>query len=112
MKSLITTTPPLLSLDDPEISDANTTVSFRNARLERQYPECGAGLTDQRVGTAPLESLNVTHRTPCELANAFSDEEIRDLTASHRCDLVGDIDYVGGNQLEAWPSISFTKTGS
>jgi DNA ligase (NAD+) len=74
-------------LDAPEISDAEYDGLMRELQaLETQYPDLAAlDSPTQRVGAPPLEKFAaVTHRTPMlSLANAFSDEEIREF--DRRC---------------------------
>lgn len=73
--------------DDPEISDADYDLLFRELiELETAFPDLvNADSPTQRVGAPPLEKFGaVTHRTPMlSLANAFSDEEIREF--DRRC---------------------------
>ena len=74
-------------LDDPEISDADydLLIGELNA-LEQEFPDLiSPNSPTQRVGAPPLEKFGaVTHRTPMlSLANAFSDEEIREF--DQRC---------------------------
>ncbi len=74
-------------LDDPEISDAEYDGLMRELQtLETQYPDLAApDSPTRRVGAPPLEKFRtVTHLTPMlSLANAFSDEEIREF--DRRC---------------------------
>jgi DNA ligase (NAD+) len=74
-------------LDDPEIPDADYDLLLRELiDLETQFPDLVTpDSPTQRVGAPPLEKFGtVTHRTPMlSLANAFSDEEIREF--DHRC---------------------------
>ena len=74
-------------LDDPEISDAEYDGFMRELQtLEAQYPDLAApDSPTMRVGAPPLEKFRTfTHLTPMlSLANAFSDEEIREF--DRRC---------------------------
>jgi len=74
-------------LDDPEISDADYDLLLRELiDLETRFPDLVTpDSPTQRVGAPPLEKFStVTHRTPMlSLANAFSDEEIREF--DRRC---------------------------
>ena len=74
-------------LDDPEISDAEYDGLMRELQtLETQYPDLAApDSPTMRVGAPPLEKFRTfTHLTPMlSLANAFSDEEIREF--DRRC---------------------------
>ncbi len=74
-------------LDDPEISDADYDLLLRELiDLETQFPDLVTpDSPTQRVGAPPLEKfVAVTHLTPMlSLANAFSDEEIREF--DRRC---------------------------
>ena len=74
-------------LDDPEISDTDYDLLLRELiDLETQFPDLATpGSPTQRVGAPPVEKFGaVTHRTPMlSLANAFSDEEIREF--DRRC---------------------------
>ncbi len=74
-------------LDDPEISDADYDFLLRELiDLETQFPDLAApDSPTQRVGAPPVEKFGaVIHRTPMlSLANAFSDEEIREF--DRRC---------------------------
>jgi DNA ligase (NAD+) len=69
-------------LDDPEISDAEYDGLMREVQtLEAQYPDLAApDSPTMRVGAPPLEKFRTfTHLTAMlSLANAFSDEEIRE----------------------------------
>ena len=74
-------------LDDPEIADADYDLLLRELiDLETEFPDLiTPDSPSQRVGVPPLEKFSpVTHRTPMlSLANAFSDEEIREF--DRRC---------------------------
>jgi DNA ligase (NAD+) len=74
-------------LDDPEISDIDYDLLLRELiDLETEYPDLiTPDSPSQRIGAPPLEKFSpVAHRTPMlSLANAFSDEEIREF--DHRC---------------------------
>lgn len=74
-------------MDDPEITDADYDLLLRDLNaLELEFPDLiTPDSPTQRVGAPPLEKFGaVTHRTPMlSLANAFSDEEIRDF--DRRC---------------------------
>jgi DNA ligase (NAD+) len=74
-------------LDDPEIADADYDLLLRELTdLETEFPDLlTPDSPTQRVGAPPLEKFGaVTHRTPMlSLANAFSDEEIREF--DRRC---------------------------
>ena len=74
-------------LDDPEIADADYDLLLRELiDLETEFPDLVTpDSPTQRVGAPPLEKFGtVTHRTPMlSLANAFSDEEIREF--DRRC---------------------------
>ena len=74
-------------LDDPEISDAEYDGLMRELQaLEIQYPDLASpDSPTRRVGAPPLEKFRaVTHLTPMlSLANAFSDQEIREF--DRRC---------------------------
>jgi len=74
-------------LDDPEIADADYDLLLRELNaLELEFPDLiTPDSPTQRVGAPPLEKFSpVTHRTPMlSLANAFSDEEIREF--DRRC---------------------------
>jgi DNA ligase (NAD+) len=74
-------------LDDPEIADADYDLLLRELiDLETEFPDLiTPDSPSQRVGAPPLEKFSpVTHRTPMlSLANAFSDEEIREF--DRRC---------------------------
>jgi DNA ligase (NAD+) len=74
-------------LDAPEISDAEYDGLMRELQaLEIQHPDLAApDSPTRRVGAPPLEKFRaVTHLTPMlSLANAFSDEEIREF--DRRC---------------------------
>ena len=74
-------------LDAPEISDAEYDGLMRELQaLEIQYPDLASpDSPTRRVGAPPLEKFRaVTHLTPMlSLANAFSDEEIREF--DRRC---------------------------
>ncbi len=82
-------------LDDPEITDAEYDLLLRELTdLETAFPDLiTADSPTQRVGAPPLEKFRpVTHRTPMlSLANAFSDEEIRDFDGRCRRFLGSDI---------------------
>ncbi|MCE5264040.1 MAG: NAD-dependent DNA ligase LigA, partial [Deltaproteobacteria bacterium] len=69
-------------LDDPEIADAEYDLLLRELTdLEAAFPDLVTpDSPTQRVGAPPLEKFRpVTHRTPMlSLANAFSDEDIRE----------------------------------
>lgn len=72
-------------LDAPEISDAAYDRLFRELEaLEREYPDLvSADSPTQRVGGAPLDEFRkFVHPVPMlSLANAFSEEEVRDFDA-------------------------------
>ena len=74
-------------MDDPDISDADYDLLIRELNaLELEFPDLiTPDSPTQRVGAPPLEKFGaVTHRTPMlSLANAFSDEEIREF--DRRC---------------------------
>jgi len=74
-------------LDDPEIADVDYDLLLRELTdLETEFPDLlTPDSPTQRVGAPPLEKFGaVTHRTPMlSLANAFSDEEIREF--DRRC---------------------------
>jgi DNA ligase (NAD+) len=74
-------------LDDPEITDADYDLLLRELiDLETEFPDLVTpDSPSQRIGAPPLEKFSpVTHRTPMlSLANAFSDEEIREF--DRRC---------------------------
>jgi DNA ligase (NAD+) len=74
-------------LDDPEISDADYDLLLRELiDLETEFPDLATpDSPSQRIGAPPLEKFGtVAHRTPMlSLANAFSDEEIREF--DRRC---------------------------
>jgi DNA ligase (NAD+) len=74
-------------LDDPEIADSEYDGLMRELQtLETQYPDLAApDSPTRRVGAPPLEKFRTfTHLTPMlSLANAFSDEEIREF--DRRC---------------------------
>jgi len=74
-------------LDDPEISDADYDLLIGELdTLEQEFPDLiSPDSPTQRVGAPPLEKFGAfTHRTPMlSLANAFSDEEIREF--DQRC---------------------------
>jgi DNA ligase (NAD+) len=74
-------------LDDPEIADADYDLLLRELTdLETKFPDLlTPDSPTQRVGAPPLEKFGaVTHLTPMlSLANAFSDEEIREF--DRRC---------------------------
>jgi DNA ligase (NAD+) len=74
-------------LDDPEISDTAYDLLLRELiDLETEFPALiTPDSPSQRVGAPPLEKFGpITHRTPMlSLANAFSDEEIREF--DRRC---------------------------
>jgi len=74
-------------MDDPEIADADYDLLLRELNaLELEFPDLiTPDSPTQRVGAPPLEKFGaVTHRTPMlSLANAFSDEEIREF--DRRC---------------------------
>jgi DNA ligase (NAD+) len=74
-------------LDDPEISDTEYDGLMRELQtLEIHYPDLAASDSPtRRVGAPPLDKFHsVTHLTPMlSLANAFSDEEIREF--DRRC---------------------------
>jgi DNA ligase (NAD+) len=74
-------------MDDPEIADADYDLLLRELNaLELAFPDLiTPDSPTQRVGAPPLEKFSaVTHRTPMlSLANAFSDEEIREF--DRRC---------------------------
>ncbi|MCX5820397.1 MAG: NAD-dependent DNA ligase LigA [Deltaproteobacteria bacterium] len=74
-------------LDDPEIADADYDLLLREMiDLETEFPDLiSPDSPSQRVGAPPLEKfIPVTHRTPMlSLANAFTDEEIREF--DRRC---------------------------
>jgi DNA ligase (NAD+) len=74
-------------LDAPEISDAEyDRLMVELQSLEAQFPELAApDSPTQRVGAPPLEKFaSVAHLTPMlSLANAFSDDEIREF--DRRC---------------------------
>lgn len=74
-------------LDDPEIADADYDLLLRELNdLELKFPALiTLDSPTQRVGAPPLDKFStVTHRTPMlSLANAFSDEEIREF--DRRC---------------------------
>ncbi|MDP3097808.1 MAG: NAD-dependent DNA ligase LigA [Syntrophales bacterium] len=74
-------------MDDPEIADADYDLLLRDLNdLELEFPDLiTPDSPTQRVGAPPLEKFGaVTHRTPMlSLANAFSDEEIREF--DRRC---------------------------
>jgi len=67
-------------LDDPEISDAEYDLLFKELlRLEDEHPElASADSPTQRVGGPPLaEFASVKHRTPMlSLNNAFAEEDV------------------------------------
>ncbi|HAY22335.1 MAG TPA: DNA ligase (NAD(+)) LigA [Desulfobacterales bacterium] len=69
-------------LDDPEISDAEYDLLFRELeRLEEEYPELVTpDSPTQRVGGGPAEKFeSVTHRQPMlSLENAFSEGEVQE----------------------------------
>lgn len=69
-------------LDDPEISDAEyDRLLTELVKLEGQYPELASSDSPtQRVGAPPLEKfVPFTHLSPMlSLANAFTEEEIRE----------------------------------
>lgn len=74
-------------LDNPEISDTDYDLLLRELiDLETEFPDLIIpDSPSQRIGAPPLEKFSpVTHRTPMlSLANAFSDEEIREF--DRRC---------------------------
>jgi DNA ligase (NAD+) len=74
-------------MDDPEIADADYDLLLRElTALELEFPDLiTPDSPTQRVGAPPVEKFGaVTHRTPMlSLANAFSDEEIREF--DRRC---------------------------
>ena len=74
-------------LDNPEISDADYDLLLRELTdLEKAFPDLlTPDSPTQRIGAAPLDKFRpVTHLTPMlSLANAFSDEEIREF--DQRC---------------------------
>jgi DNA ligase (NAD+) len=74
-------------LDNPEITDADYDLLLRKlVDLETEFPDLiTPDSPSQRVGAPPLEKFSpVTHLTPMlSLANAFSDEEIREF--DRRC---------------------------
>lgn len=74
-------------MDDPEIADADYDLLLRELNaLELEFPDLiTLDSPTQRVGSPPLDKFGaVTHRTPMlSLANAFSDEEIREF--DRRC---------------------------
>ncbi len=67
-------------LDDPEISDAEYDLLFKElAQIEREHPElASADSPTQRVGAPPLTAFApVRHRTPMlSLNNAFAEEDV------------------------------------
>ena len=93
-------------LDDPEIADADYDLLLRELiDLETEFPDLiTPDSPSQRVGAPPLEKFgSVTHRTPMlSLANAFSDEEIREFDRRCRRFLESDdpIHYVAEPKLD------------
>jgi len=92
--------------DDPEIADADYDLLLRELNdLELEFPDLiTPDSPTQRVGAPPLDKFSaVTHRTPMlSLANAFSDEEIREFDRRCRRFLGSDdpIDYVVEPKLD------------
>jgi len=93
-------------LDDPEISDAEyDRLLAELIRLEEAYPHLKTpDSPSQRVGAAPLEKFSpFTHLTPMlSLANAFSEEEIREFDDRLRrlVAVEGPITYVAEPKLD------------
>jgi DNA ligase (NAD+) len=93
-------------MDDPEIADADYDLLLRELNaLELEFPDLiTLDSPTQRVGALPLEKFGaVTHRTPMlSLANAFSDEEIREFDRRCRRFLGSDdpIHYVAEPKLD------------
>ncbi|MBN2438773.1 MAG: NAD-dependent DNA ligase LigA [Deltaproteobacteria bacterium] len=93
-------------LDDPEIADADYDLLLRELTdLETEFPDLiTPDSPTQRVGAPPLEKFGaVTHRTPMlSLANAFSDEELREFDRRCRRFLGSDdpIRYVAEPKLD------------
>ncbi len=93
-------------LDDPEIPDSEYDRLMRELQeLEAKYPELiTPDSPTQRVGAEPLEAFGeVRHKVPMlSLANAFSDEELREFDA-RVCKLLGTdkpIDYAAEPKLD------------
>ncbi len=83
--------------DRPEVSDAEYDSLFRRLmQLEEEHPEwVTPDSPTRRVGTAPArEFAQVVHRTPMlSLANAYSEEELRDFDRRMRA-LLGETEIV------------------
>ncbi len=92
--------------DDPEITDAEYDGLLRDLiDLENRFPDAVTpDSPTQRVGAPPLERFSpVTHLTPMlSLANAFSEEEIRDFDERLRrmLDVSGTISYVAEPKID------------
>jgi DNA ligase (NAD+) len=92
--------------DDPEIADADYDLLLRELTdLETEFPDLiTPDSPTQRVGAPPLEKFGaVTHLTPMlSLANAFSDDEIREFDRRCRRFLGSDdpIRYVAEPKLD------------
>lgn len=104
-------------LDDPEISDADYDLLLRELTdLEAEFPDLiTPDSPSQRIGAPPLEKFGtVSHRSPMlSLANAFSDEEIREFDRRCRRFLGSDtpIRYVVEPKLDGLAVNLFYESG-